>query len=201
MPEASSSSRRKIFIDKTFQTRFVLYYTLLLLAGTVLFIGAAYLILNKQVGESLFSAHLAITQTGQLLLPTLLYLAVAFIIILGLATVVITLLVSHKISGPMFAIVRYLKTMSEGNLNFEAKLRTNDQTAVVADTLTEAIRSLGGKVTMLKEIAGSLRKDAERVAAASVGKGATTADAVRLVHDLQEHIRILEERLAVFHTE
>jgi methyl-accepting chemotaxis protein len=200
MPDASSSSRRRIFIDKRFQTRFILNYTLLLLAGTALFIGAAYLILDKQIGESLFSAHLAISRTGELLLPTLLYLAAAFIVILGLATVVVTLLVSHKISGPLFAIVRYLRAMSEGNLNFEAKLRTNDQTAVVADTLTEAVRSLAGKVAMLKEIAGSLHRDAENVAAAA-GRGGGSAETVRLAHELQEHIRTLEERLAVFQIE
>jgi len=39
MPATKSSSRRRIFIDKRFQTRFILNYTLLLLAGTVLFIG------------------------------------------------------------------------------------------------------------------------------------------------------------------
>jgi hypothetical protein len=177
MDDKMKLSRKQVFIDRNFQLRFILQFCLLILAGLVLFNIAAYFILDRQLGKTLFSAHLALTRTGDLLLPTLTAISAVFVVILGAAAAGITLLVSHRICGPLFAIVRYLKMIGEGKLNFEARLRTNDQTAVVADTLTETVRALRGKV---------LAPD-----------GATA----RLTHELHEHVRILETRLASFETE
>lgn len=201
MTEKITKSRKKVFIDKQFQTKFILNFCLLILVGTILFNLAAYFILNMNLGKSLSSAHLAITRTGDLLLPTLLYLSIAFLVILGLAAVFITLMISHKISGPLFAIGRYLKMMSEGRLNFEAKLRTKDQTAVLADTLTETVKTLGGRIVMIKDATESLKRDLARSNELIIEKGSDQGELIRLVNDLNEHVRVIEERLALFETE
>ncbi len=200
MTDKLAASRKRVFVDKKFQTKFILKYSLLLIIGTMLFSISAYFILNQQIGESLFSAHLAIHRTGELLLPTLLLLSLTFVVILGVAAVFITLMVSHKICGPLFAIERYLKLISEGNLNFEAKLRTNDQTEALADTLTETVKSLRGRIVMAKESVTSLKKDLDRINVATE-KGTAQGELARTVHDLQEHCRILEDHLAHFQTE
>jgi methyl-accepting chemotaxis protein len=200
MTTDSSASRRHIFVDKKFQARFILNYVLLIVLGTLIFNAAAYLILDHQIGESLFSAHLAIQRTGDLLLPTLLYLSLTFVLILGLASVFITLIVSHRISGPLFAIMRYLRLMADGQFNFEAKLRTKDQTAVLADTLTETVKTLGGRVVMIKEAVDRAKKDMT-ILNSSVGEKALSPELIRTVHDLNEHLRLIEERLALFKTE
>lgn len=201
MTDKITASRKRIFIDKKFQTKFILNYSLLIIIGTLVFNIAAYLILDSQIGKSLSSAHLAITRTGQLLLPTLVYLSIAFILILGTACIIITLLVSHKISGPLFAISRYLKMMADGNFNFEAKLRTRDQTAILAETLTETAKTIGGKIAVLKEATESLKKDLDESGALVSGKGCDQGQIIRLIHDLNEHVRVIEERLALFETE
>jgi methyl-accepting chemotaxis protein len=196
----NAASRKHIFVDKQFQIRFILYYVLLIVVGTVLFNGVAYFILNHQIGESLFSAHLALSRTGELIGPTLVYLSITFILILGLAAIFITLIISHRISGPLFAIMRYLRMMGDGQLNFEAKLRTKDQTAVLADTLNDTIKTLGGRVAMIKEGLESIKKDAVHMNAAA-DKGGNQADLVKSIHDLNEHLHVIEERLALFKTE
>jgi methyl-accepting chemotaxis protein len=200
MTDMNSPLRKHLFVDRTFQIKFILYFSLLVVIGTVLFSLAAYLILDNQMGNSLFSAHVAMKRTGELLRPTLLSLSLAFVIILGVASVIITLLVSHKISGPLFAMVRYLKMISEGRLNFEAKLRTNDQTAALADCLTDTIRVLNGRITLIKENAAGLAKKVAELDSLMGQKGSGQPEILRTVSDLKEQTRIIEERLGFFET-
>ncbi len=201
MADKNTGSRKKVFVDKQFQTRFILNYVFLILIGTLVFNIAAYIILDHQLGESLFSAHQAIKKTGELLGPTLIYLSVSFIVIFSLATIFITLLLSHRISGPLFAIVRYLRMLAEGNMTFEAKLRTKDQTAALADSLTETTKVLKGRIIMLKETTDSLKKDLAKLGAISAEKPGAQNDLIKTIHDLDEHVKSMEDRLAFFETE
>jgi hypothetical protein len=121
-------ARKIVFIDKRFQGAFILKFVLLLLVGTAFFVLAAYLILNRRLEETYYSAHFAIKSTGDVLLPTLLALSGVFILVLGAAAVVITLYVSHHIAGPLFAIRRYLENISRGEL-ISAAAAPHDQTS------------------------------------------------------------------------
>ena len=169
-----SKSRKVLFIDKRFQGKFILKFVLLLLVGTSVFVLAAYLILNRRLEDSYYSAHFAIKSTGEVLLPTLLALSAVFILVLGAAAVVITLYVSHHIAGPLFAIRRYLDNVSRGDLDFKPKLRLNDQTTPLAESLAHAVETLNSRLVALR-----IGADAMRVSSAKLSihmadsKGAT----------------------------
>jgi methyl-accepting chemotaxis protein len=146
-----------IFIDRRFQAEFILKFVLLLLVGTGLFVLAAYLILNKRLEETYYSAHYAIKSTGEMLLPTLLSLSGVFVLVLGAATFFVTLYVSHHIAGPLFAIRRYLESVSRGELDFEPKLRLNDQTTPIAESLARALETLNARLVSIRSSADAMR--------------------------------------------
>lgn len=200
MTEQQSPLRRTYFVDKRFQARFIGIYLLLAILSTVLFAVSAYLILNRNLGESLFSAHLALKSTGELLRPTLLLLTFIFLVIMVIATIVITMLVSHRISGPLFAICRYLRKLGDGDLTFEAKLRTHDQTAALAENLNDTVHSLAGKLSLIKETTETLRREIGELKALSHNASANGEDIARLAGSLGENVRVLEEKLSVFRT-
>lgn len=151
-------ARKIIFIDKRFQGEFILKFVLLLLAGTAVFILAAYLILNRRLEDSYYSAHFAIKSTGEVLLPTLLALSGVFVLVLGAAAFVITLYVSHHIAGPLFAIRRYLENVSRGDLDFTPKLRLKDQTTPLADSLAHAVETLNTRLIAIRVSADTVRE-------------------------------------------
>jgi methyl-accepting chemotaxis protein len=155
--------RKIVFIDKRFQGEFILKFVLLLLVGTGVFVLAAYLILNRRLEETYYSAHYAIKSTGEVLLPTLLYLSGAFVVVLGSAAVIITLYVSHHIAGPLFAIRRYLENISRGDLDFQPKLRLHDQTTPLAESLTHALETLNAKLVALHVGAEALRESSSKL--------------------------------------
>ena len=149
--------RKIIFIDRRFQSEFILRFVALLLIGTGVFVTAAYLILNRRLEETYYSAHYAIKSTGEVLLPALLALSGVFILVLGVAAVLITMYVSHHIAGPLFAIRRYLESVSRGDLDFEPKLRLKDQTTPLAESLARALETLNARLVAIRSAADGMR--------------------------------------------
>jgi methyl-accepting chemotaxis protein len=168
--------RRVIFIDRRFQAEFILKFVLLLVVGTGLFVLAAYLILNKRFEETYYSAHYAIKSTGEMLLPTLLSLSGVFVLVLGAATALVTLYVSHHIAGPLFAIRRYLESISRGELDFEPKLRLNDQTTPIAESLARALETLNAHLVSISNSAEAMRAASAKLPRHLASQDAATAE-------------------------
>jgi methyl-accepting chemotaxis protein len=150
-------ARKTVFIDKRFQGEFILKFVSLLLVGTAVFVLAAYSILNHRLEDTYYSAHFAVKNTMEALLPTLLALGGVFIVVLGAAAVLITLYVSHHIAGPLFAIRRYLENVSRGDLDFKPKLRLNDQTTPLAESLAHALETLNSRLVAVRVSADDMR--------------------------------------------
>lgn len=161
-------ARKVLFVDRRFQGEFILKFVLLLLVGTAVFVLSAYLILNQRLDDTYYSAHIVFKNTGEILLPTLLALSGVFIVVLGAAAVVITLYVSHHIAGPLYAICRYLENVSRGDLDFKPKLRLNDQTTPLAESLARAVETLNTRL-----VAARVNADAMRLASANLASRMT----------------------------
>lgn len=149
--------RKIVFIDKKFQTNFILRFLGLLLAGTAVFNLAAYFILNRRLEDSLYSAHMTLRSVGEILLPTLVSLSVVFLVLLGAAVLLMTLFVSHLIAGPLYAIRRYIERVGEGELDFDPRLRSKDQTTPLALALSETLDVLNERLAKIQSTARELQ--------------------------------------------
>lgn len=159
----NESTRKNIFIDRKFQTSFILKYIALLLVGTAIFDIAAYLILDRRLGETYYTAHLTIQTVGEILLRSLVWLSVTFVILLGLAVLFMTRVVSHHIAGPLYAIKRYLDFLSEGRLDFEARLRAKDQTTPLALSLSRSLDVLNERIAAIQSLSGGITSSSENL--------------------------------------
>jgi methyl-accepting chemotaxis protein len=148
--------RKIVFIDRKFQTSFILKFLGLLIIGTAVFDVAAYFILNRRLEESLYSAHMTIKSVGEILLPTLVSLSVIFLVLLGIAILLMTLFVSHLIAGPLYAIRRYIERIGEGELDFDARLRSKDQTTPLAMSLSESLQMLNRRLSAIQDLSADL---------------------------------------------
>jgi len=191
--------RKVIFIDKRFQGEFILKFVLLLLVGTAIFVLAAYLILNKRLDETYYSAHFAVKSTGEVLLPALLALSGVFILVLGAAAVVITLYVSHHIAGPLFAIRRYLENVSRGELDFEPKLRLKDQTTPLAVSLAHALETLNARLIAIRASADAVRDSSGKLSRHLAGAEDVSIDCRRDVSEMLAREEALFRELEFFH--
>jgi methyl-accepting chemotaxis protein len=176
--------RKVVFIDRRFQGAFILKFLLLLLVGTGLFVLAAYLILDKRFGDTYYSAHYTIKSTGEMLLPTLLALSAVFVVVLGAAAVVITLYLSHHIAGPLYAIRRYLESISRGDLDFQPRLRVNDQTTALSESLAQALETLNTRLVSIRTAADGVRSASAKLPQHLRSLDASTAECRRDLEDL-----------------
>jgi methyl-accepting chemotaxis protein len=190
--------RRIVFIDKRFQGEFILKFVALLLVGTGVFILAAYLILNRRLEETYYSAHYAIKSTGEVLLPTLLALSGVFVVVLGAAAIMITMYVSHHIAGPLFAIRRYLESVSRGDLDFEPKLRLKDQTTPLAESLARALGTLNGRLVAIRSGADSVREASAKLSRHLATSDDASAECRRDLADLLAREEALVRELEYF---
>jgi methyl-accepting chemotaxis protein len=189
-------ARKVVFIDKRFQSEFILKFVLLLLVGTAVFILAAYLILNRRLGDTYYNAHIVFKSTGEILLPTLLALSGVFIVVLGAAAVIITLYVSHHIAGPLFAIRRYLENVSRGDLDFKPQLRLNDQNTPLAESLAHAVETLNARLVAVRVGADAVRGSAAKLSRHMADSAGATDECRRDMSELlareEDLIRELE---------
>ena len=192
------TTRRAVFIDRRFQGEFILKFVLLLLVGTLVFVLAAYLVLDRRLEETYYSAHYAVKSTGEILLPTLLALGAIFIVVLGAAAVIITLYISHHIAGPLFAIRRYLENIARGDLDFEPKLRLKDQTTPLAESLTVALETLNARLVSLHHGAEAMRESSARLSRRLEACTGQSTECRKDVHELLAREEALVQEMEFF---
>lgn len=159
----NQAPRKVVFIDRKFQASFIFKFIALLTVGTALFCVAAYFILDRRLGDTFWSAHLAIQSVGEMLLPTLVWLSLTFVLLLGLAVLSMTLVVSHLIAGPLYAIRRYLEFLSEGRLDFDARLRAKDQTTPLAVSLSRSLDVLNEKIAGIQSLSHEISSSSQKI--------------------------------------
>jgi methyl-accepting chemotaxis protein len=72
------------------------------------------------------------------------------IIIVSLATAFVTLLISHKIAGPLYRLNVNLSNLGEGKF-LSMNLRTNDQLQDISASYNNALTKLSNKIKIIKE--------------------------------------------------
>lgn len=138
--------RRQYFIKKDFQFKFILKFCLIILIGIILSTGLLFLFSQGTLTSSFQQSRLVIKNTSLAILPAVIYTNLITLGLITLATIVVTLFVSHKIAGPLFRFEKDLKEIEKGDLTKSIKLRKKDQTTDLADSLNKMTAGLHEKV-------------------------------------------------------
>jgi methyl-accepting chemotaxis protein len=134
--------RRRIFINKTFQGRFILgAFAVILLSGlcSALLI---YAITGGDLQAQSLSAHANIVNAGERLGMSIMIGNLVSILVAGAVAVVSVLYASHKIAGPLYRFETLCKEIGNGNLDGVTRLRDKDQ----LQELAEAFADMAGKL-------------------------------------------------------
>lgn len=157
--------RRNYFIDKKFQSQFILNFCLIILCASLL-IGTCMYALNKETTTVAFeNLRVVVKTTADFILPITIQVLVVVTIVAALTAIVMALFTSHRIAGPLFNIKREIGKMRAGNLASKIRIRTTDQLQALAkecDGLREMVHdSLSMAKDKLKEIDVALEKTAD----------------------------------------
>lgn len=142
--------RRNYYIDKEVQNKFIINFCLLVLVGSLVVLGIIYWLARNSTTVAIIDGRVGVHSTAEYLLPLLIQTFLVELVVVSVATIVMTVLVSHKIAGPLFRLKVMLAGLGEGDVSTPMRLREGDQLQNVADAYNQAINKLNYKIKMLK---------------------------------------------------
>ena len=150
MKEHKINRRTHYFIDKGFQARFIIKFCLLIIA-TSLLTGVLIYCLNRQTTTVAFdNLRVVVKSTSDYILPMMLEILVIVTLIVGAVTMIIALLTSHRIAGPIYRLTVELDKLKHGDLSSTIHVRAKDQLQKVASDLDELRIRFKDSVNTLK---------------------------------------------------
>lgn len=189
------TKRRNYFIEKKFQTKYIILTILMLLSYSFLFIiiiFAPYILtlhFNYPLAEKVDAARVLL-----LLHSTIWPWIGGIIVFFG----VISVFVSHKIAGPLFRIKKSLIQVSQGDLSVVIKLRKWDDLKDLADQINVLIEELRTFVTTLRNDYNLLSDYIQELEQKIEQKGLTEESGRAIIRKVQESRQNIETALKKF---
>ena len=144
MPD--KKSRKTYLIQRVFQAKFIIIFLLLLILGSVISGLILYSKANTHLGYHYGMAHIKLEKTGEILQPALFLSYGISIVLIGIATIILTIYISHKVAGPLYRFERSAKEIGKGNLTLVTRIRESDQAKGLADAFSQMTMDLRAKL-------------------------------------------------------
>ena len=142
--------RKQIFINKEFQTRFILKFILILILSAAISICLTLVNTQDTLTSSFANSKLLIQNTSLAIMPSVIYTTIITTVLTGLIVILVTLLVSHKIAGPMFRFEKDIDRIVQGDLKSRISIRKKDQFQELAISLNRMVESLNNNLSDIR---------------------------------------------------
>lgn len=151
------NKRKNYFIDKTFQSRFIVKFCLLVVLASLIIAGMLYWLGRQSTTVAIIDSRVVVRTTADFLLPLLLQTILVVMVILGIATIILTLLFSHKIAGPLYRFKKAMESMKSGNLSANFNLRNYDQLKGLSQEVNAMIDRTRDQINLIKSDLADLK--------------------------------------------
>ncbi len=146
----SAKKRKQYFIKKAFQMKVIVQFLLILFIGIIISGVCIYFLADNELQTQLFTAHLTIENTRDLLLPIIIFTSLIVLTLLSTLTVYTVLYLSHKIAGPLYRFEKITEDIGKGDLNTYVKLRKNDELLPLQTAFENMVENLKNKIMNFK---------------------------------------------------
>lgn len=145
--------RKNYFIKKRFQLSFLYRFLLLLLVESLLIAGLFMYISSDTLTTGYFNYILKIERTSDFFFVSL--LLIISIVVIGMAIIgmILFILLSHRIAGPLYRFEHDLEEMAKGDLTKRISLRKTDQLTELKEALNTMVDSLDQRIGRIKNSA------------------------------------------------
>ncbi len=127
--------RRNYFINKELQGKYIFKYFLLVALGSALFSLVFSFLSSNSLSIVYDNYHLKLGTTPGILLNRILSTQWFFVVIGGCITIVVTLLLTHRIAGPFYRFEKTLDAMGQKDLSINIVLREKDEGKALAEKI------------------------------------------------------------------
>jgi len=153
--------RRNFFIKKEFQARFIGRFLGILTVGCAISGYLMYILVNRDIEDAFYKTHLQLSSTGQLFLPSMIKANLGILALVVVAVAVVTLLISHKIAGPLLRLGRSTEKIAKRDFSGDFELRVSDELKSLAKSFEEMNEELKTRFNELRKQAEEIDQAAE----------------------------------------
>ena len=150
------NKRRQYFIDKRFQSRFIIRFSLIVFASSLFVMAAVLLFSNNSTTVAIENTRVVVKRTSDFIFPLVVQAIAIAAFFSSLSVIVLTLLMTHKIAGPLYRISKELEKMQEGSLDVNFNTRAYDQLKSLSSSLNKVQDVFSRKLSGLKQEASRL---------------------------------------------
>jgi len=193
-----SYKRRNYFINKAFQSEFILKFCGLVALGSAVFGVVLYVFSKNALTTSFENSRLVIKSTADYLLPGLLFGGLIVAMLTALAASVIVMLMTHRIVGPMYRFEKYISDVGSGSLHSDLKIRKKDQFQNMVASLNKMTSDLKLGLVEVNEVSAKLDKLIEELSDSSNREILLREDIRRIVSELKKDKQNLSKALGYF---
>lgn len=142
--------RRKYFINKEFQGRYIFDYFLLVTIGSLIFIGVFSFFSSNTLSIVYDNYHLQLGVTPGILFKRILNTQWLLIVFGGTVVIIFTLFLTHRVAGPFFRFEKALDEMIEGNISGKIVLRKKDEGKELAKKINKFNYLFGDNLAIIE---------------------------------------------------
>ncbi len=165
--------KRNFFIKKDFQGKMILAIFIAVLGGCLLFVLLFGLFSADTMTISYSNNSLQMGQTPVMLLKKAIAANWFFLVIGGTLLVILAMIGTHRIAGPLFRFEKVLDAMGKGNLSDVIHLRSKDEGKDLAQKINVFNKMLSGKFGEITKHSSAINDLLNQLQANEIGKLST----------------------------
>ncbi len=150
--------RRNYFIDRNFQTNFILKFCVIVIFSSALVVAGILFFSRDSNTVAIENTQVTVKSTSDFILPLVVSTLIVVALFSALCVVVLTLLVSHKISGPLYRVQREIEVVARCDFRRNFHIRGGDQLQELARSLDVMCNSLKDSHIELKHKFDNLKR-------------------------------------------
>lgn len=154
--------RRNYFIKKELQGKYIFSYFLFVMLGSVVFTLILSILSSGTISLLYENSHFMVGQTPVILFRKIFSANWLLISLGGIIVVGGSMLITHRIAGPLFRFEKSMDDMINGKIGFMIHLRTKDECQELADKFNRFNQELAASINAIRllsmEIAAILEK-------------------------------------------
>lgn len=190
--------RKNYFINKAFQTEFILKFCGLVIIGSLVFGIILYMLSKNALTTSFENSRLVIKSTADYIFPGLLFGGLLVAVFTAIAAGVVVMFMTHRIAGPMYRFEKYIKEIGLGRLDADLKIRKKDQFQNMVGALNKMTDDLKLGLSEVNVVSAKLDKLIEELSYSSNREILLKEDIKRIVSELKKDKQNLSRALGYF---
>ena len=144
--------RKKYFINRELQGKFIFNYFILLTLGSLLFVGIFSFFSSNTLSISYENYHLHLGTTPGILFKKILSIQWVLIVFGGILVCFITLRLTHRVAGPFYRFEKALDEMIGGDISRTVTLREKDAGKELAEKINQFNSRLSENLFFIEEL-------------------------------------------------